>query len=245
MVKDSKAAQPKKEKKHSNKTHHKRRNPELVKSINRSGRHVRASQTFRFWKLGAAGKKVAPKQQEQKPPASEPRWYAADDVNTPIPSRKNRHKPTRLRPSITPGTVLIVLSGRFRGKRVVFLKQLPSGMLLITGPYKINGVPLRRINQVYVIATSTKVDVSKVDVSSISDAWFAKVGESKKKKKDDKEFFQDNAQKKGEISQVRKDTQKVVDGVLLPVVNKVPNLAAYLNAKFSLTNGQRPHLMVF
>lgn len=68
-----------------------------------------------------------------QPAAKAPKWYAGDDVKPKAPAQK--HNPTKLRSSIKPGTILILLSGRFRGKRVVFLKQLPSGTLLVTGEF--------------------------------------------------------------------------------------------------------------
>lgn len=64
-----------------------------------------------------------------------------------------------------------------------------SSMLVNAGPFKINGVPLRRVNQSYVIATSTKVDISGVNVEKFDDKFFAKEVQ-KKKKKGEGEFFE-------------------------------------------------------
>lgn len=59
----------------------------------------------------------------------------------------------------------------------------------VKGPFKVNGVPLRRVNQAYVIATSTKVNVDGVNVEKFDDKYFAKEVE-KKKKKGEGEFFE-------------------------------------------------------
>ncbi|KAM1132384.1 hypothetical protein FF1_046787 [Malus domestica] len=108
--------------------------------------------------------KPAAETQPEKPP----KFYPTDNVKKPHVNKRE------LRASITPGTVLFVLAGRFKGKRVVFLKQLSSGLFLVTGPVKINGVPLRRVNQSYMIATSTKVHISGLNVEKIDDKYFAK-----------------------------------------------------------------------
>jgi large subunit ribosomal protein L6e len=93
-------------------------------------------------------------------------------------------RPAKPRASLKPGTVVILLAGRFRGKRVILLKHLPQGVLLVTGPFKVNGVPLRRVNARYVIATSTSVDLSGIDESVLNkaseDGYFTKDKASKK-----------------------------------------------------------------
>jgi len=65
-----------------------------------------------------------------------------------------------------------------------------------------------------------------------------------KRKKDGEEFFEDK-EKKALVSDARKKEQSRVDGLLLPIVKATANLAYYLNAKFSLTKGQKPHQIKF
>mmetsp|Transcript_39470 Transcript_39470/g.72813 ORF Transcript_39470/g.72813 Transcript_39470/m.72813 type:complete len:227 (-) Transcript_39470:274-954(-) len=186
------------------------------------------------------GARAAPKGAPVKKNAS--KWYPADDEPFPL-MRTFTPKTARLRSSITPGTVLIVLSGRFRGKRVVFLKQLPSGLLLVTGPYKVNGVPLRRLNQAYVIATKTTVDVSGVSIPETVNDKFFKASEAAKPAKGGEEEFFASGVKPVEIPAERKEIQKSVDKAILSGLDDMTK--RYLNAKFTLTKGQFPHEMTF
>ncbi|XP_010943581.1 large ribosomal subunit protein eL6 [Elaeis guineensis] len=194
-------------------------------------------------KHGGSFPRHEPKAAPPKPAEKAPKFYPADDVKTPIPNHR-KPKPTKLRPSITPGTVLILLAGRFMGKRVVFLKQLPSGLLLVTGPFKINGVPLRRVNQAYVIGTSTKIDISGVDVERFDGKYFTKE-KKKMAEKSENEFFDAQKEETKALPQEKKDDQKAVDAQLTRAIEAVPDLKAYLGARFSLRAGMKPHELVF
>jgi large subunit ribosomal protein L6e len=138
------------------------------------------------------------------------------------------------------------LAGRFRGKRVICLKALDqSGLLLVSGPYKINGVPLRRVNPAYVIATSTKVSVTGVDVSKVDDAYFSREKDGGGEQEGEEEFFMGDAPKPAVVSEERKADQQTVDAALLRAVADVPMMEGYLAARFTLTSSDKPHKMVF
>jgi len=171
-----------------------------------------------------------------------PRFYPADD----LPPRKvsKANKMTKLRASLTPGTVVILLAGRFRGKRVVFLKQLPSGLLLVSGPFKVNGVPVKRVSQSYVIATSLKVNVDPSVAKDIDDAYFQKeVSAGGDESNEDKFFEEKKAQKV--VSEKRKTDQAAVDGALMKAIGSVEMMKEYLAAPFTLSKKDKPHNMVF
>jgi large subunit ribosomal protein L6e len=117
---------------------------------------------------------------------------------------------------------------------------LESGLLLVTGPHKVNGVPLKRVSQAYTLSTSTKIDVSKADVSKVSDKTFAKEKAAKKQP------VSEGAQKK-EVSADRKALQSSVDKAVMDAIKakKDPVLKSYLHARFSLGKNDRVHAMKF
>merc|ERR1711915_973678 len=173
-----------------------------------------------------------------------PKSYPTQEKNRRLATRRThvRQHQHKLRSSITPGTVLILLAGRHKGKRVVFLKQLESGLLLVTGPYKDNGVPLRRVPQSYVIATKTSIDISGVDVpADVTEAMFAR--EAKKKKSSDAMFEETDDGYKP--SDERKEAQQKVDDQILPKISEVEHMRKYMSSLFTLRKGQYPHAMVF
>merc|ERR1711887_252479 len=172
----------------------------------------------------------------------------------PVDQERRRFKTTgagksyratqKLKEGIVPGSVLILVAGRHRGKRVVFLKQLESGLLLVTGPFKINGVPLRRVNQKYVIATSTKLDFQQSIPDRVNDDYFSRIELNAHEGQNDGEIFQTKKQTY-QASAERKEDQKAVDAAIVSAAKKIPYMVNYLSANFCLRNGQNPANMKF
>ncbi|KAJ3428760.1 60S ribosomal protein L6 [Anaeramoeba flamelloides] len=148
---------------------------------------------------------------------------------------------------ITKGTVLILLIGKFKGKRVVFLKQLSSGLLLVTGPYQVNGVPLTRIKRKYVIATKTNADLGDLVVpEEINDKFFSPKKPINNWEKTEEKFFTKKQElKKVGLNETQTKLQNQVDKPVNEAIKKVQYLKEYLTARFKLQKGQLPHKMKF
>ena len=129
------------------------------------------------------------------------------------------------------------------------MKSLASGNLLVTGPYAINGVPLRRVNPAYVISTSTKVSLDGVQ-ANVDDAFFKKARRYTKNELKNASEIRQKKVEEGKQAEAKwrndlKGVQKQVDAKLIENVKKVENLKGYLGTRFSLSNNTRPHELKF
>ncbi len=127
-----------------------KRNAVLAAGVNRYGRramYVRKG-VWAIKKRNQAGPKKAEQPKAKVVPfgkKGETRTLSRPRISIHFPSyalqnrlhTKGAPKQAKLRKSITPGTILIVLNGSFAGKRVVFLKHLTSGNLLVAGTTKL------------------------------------------------------------------------------------------------------------
>lgn len=176
-----------------------------------------------------------------------PRYYPTEERPKKF-STKRKHfssHPRRFRSTLTPGTVVILVAGKHAGKRVVIVKHLSSGLLLVTGPHKLNGVSLRRVNQIYVIATSTKLDLSAAKFDNYDDKFFKRVRTPKKNA--EKDIF-DSKKEKPQWSEERRQAQKTVDAAVLNAIKAHSDsrlLRRYLKSRFQLWNGVLPHKLKF
>lgn len=119
----------------------------------------------------------------------------------------------------------------------------------MTGPYAINGVPLKRVNPAYVIATSTRVSLDGV-AANVDETHFkaqARFTKNQLKNASEARTKRAEAGKQAEATwrEEAKKVQKTVDAKLVENIKKVEHLGGYLKTRFTLTSGVRPHELTF
>ena len=129
------------------------------------------------------------------------------------------------------------------------MKNLASGNLLVSGPYAVNGVPLKRVNPAFTINTSTKVSLNGVN-ANVDDSFFKK--QKRFTKKELKNASEARTKKVAESKNAEaawrkeaKNVQKTVDEKLLQNIKGVEHMKGYLGTRFTLYNNSRPHEMKF
>ena len=88
-----------------------------------------------------------------------------------------------------------------------------------------------------------QVALPKLDLAKFSDSYFKAAEAKKPNKKGEKEFFDSDKAEKKALAADYVANQKALDGAIVPALNA--DLRAYLSTRFTLRDGDRPHLLKF
>jgi large subunit ribosomal protein L6e len=138
-------------------------------------------------------------------------------------SRKKRYKEKLLQK----GSILILLGKKYNGKKCVFLKYSREGALIVSGPYSINGVPLRRINHKNALQTEININLTGLNIEFLNDKYFDYL------KKSDELSSRMQKEKLITLHRIR---QKVIDKFLEKEIKKNFFLEFYLKTKSKIKN---------
>ena len=135
-------------------------------------------------------------------------------------------KETPTKPNIQPGTVLILLSKKLLGKKVILLSITESGLFVVTGPFSTNGISMRRVNPRYTITSGAKIDITKLNLFGLNDQYFETLKKSK---------ISCNKWKESNYVVSHKIRQNYIDRFLVENFKKDFFIRAYLKTKTPLS----------
>lgn len=149
--------------------------------------------------------------------------YESEDVPKYIEKymKKLAKKAQRTRRTdLETGMITVVCEGIYESKKVFYLKGLDNNLVICAGIRDVNGVPFFKIDESYLLATSTKIPVNINEIT-------VKENEVPLITKD----------KSIEIMEVDySDKMNQIEKSLLEEVKKVDFLKSYLSAPFEIDN---------
>mmetsp|Transcript_12968 Transcript_12968/g.20378 ORF Transcript_12968/g.20378 Transcript_12968/m.20378 type:complete len:195 (-) Transcript_12968:1327-1911(-) len=119
------------------------------------------------------------------------------------------------------GSILILLNRKYEGKKVILLGITETGLFVVSGPFNLTGVPLRRVNPAYTIPTGAKLKLNDFRPEKLNDVYFKRLSENKNSKKE----------YKIRSHLAHKLRQMEIDSKLNKLINQDLFLPAYLKAR--------------
>ncbi|AEA38705.1 60S ribosomal protein L6B (nucleomorph) [Cryptomonas paramecium] len=122
------------------------------------------------------------------------------------------------------GSIVIISFGKLRGKKAIILRTTKCQMFVISGPFSLNGISIRRIKPGHIITTRNRLDVDSVNTRIFDDEYFIFLKKSRKR---------GNQDLKNRLKMAHALREIHIDRYLLNQISTNLFLKAYLKAKYT------------